>query len=108
MLHLPMLYIDLVPVYALPMVHRCPSPPPTEHGKTQRLQVYAAGMRVEESRLIQVGTFQTVKRHQGELDQNHLLLDVMLIADEAELRLMQAVNCWGAPALSRPALGIAL
>jgi hypothetical protein len=86
-------------------VHSCPSPPPTEHGKTRRQQVYSAGMLVEESRLFQVGTFQTVKRHQRELDQNQLLLDVMLIADEVDLQLMQAVNCWEAPALSRPALG---
>jgi hypothetical protein len=51
-------------------------------------------MLVEESRLFQVVTFQTLHRHRGELDQKQLLLDVALIADEVDLQLMQAVSCW--------------
>jgi len=68
-----------------------------EHGKTRRRQGYSAGMLVEESRLFQVVTFQTLHRHYDELDQNQVLLDVMLIADEVDLQLMQAVRCWGTP-----------
>jgi uncharacterized alpha-E superfamily protein len=51
-------------------------------------------MLVEESRLLQVVTFQTLHRHRGELDQNQMLLDVVTIADEVDLQLMQAVRCW--------------
>ena len=36
----------------------------------------------------------TLHRHQGELDQDQVLLDVMVIADEVDLQLMQAVRCW--------------
>ena len=49
-------------------------------------------MVVEESRLFQVVTFQTLHAYRGELDQNRLLLDVMVIADEVDLQLMQAVR----------------
>jgi hypothetical protein len=51
-------------------------------------------MLVEESRLFQIVTFQTLHRHQDELDQNQVLLDVVTIADEVDLQLMQAVSCW--------------
>jgi hypothetical protein len=51
-------------------------------------------MLVEESRLFQVVTFQTLHRHQGELDQDQLLLDIVVIADEVDLQLMQAVRCF--------------
>ena len=49
-------------------------------------------MLVEESRLFQVVTFQTLHRHQGELDRDQLLLDIVVIADEVDLQLTQAVT----------------
>jgi hypothetical protein len=51
-------------------------------------------MLVEESRVFQVVTFQTLHLHQGELDEDQLLLDIMVIADEVDLPLMQGVRCW--------------
>jgi hypothetical protein len=54
-------------------------------------------MLVEESRLFQVVTFQTLHLHQGELDHDQLLADVAVIADEVDLQLTQAVRCWEKP-----------
>jgi hypothetical protein len=54
-------------------------------------------MVVEESRLFQVVTFLTLHLHQCELDQDQLLSAVMVIADEADLQLWQAVRCWETP-----------
>jgi hypothetical protein len=94
-LHLPKLFLDVVCRLRLADGAQLPvSSAATDHGRTRRQQGYSAGMLVEESRLFQVVTFQTLHRHQGELDQNQLLLDVVLIADEADLQLMQAVRCW--------------
>jgi hypothetical protein len=55
-------------------------------------QGYTAGMLIEESRVFQVATFGALQLHQGELDQNQVLLDVMVIADEVDAQLMEAVR----------------
>jgi hypothetical protein len=55
-------------------------------------------MLVEESRLFQVVTFQTLHLNQSELEQSQVLADVVIIADEVDLQLMQAVGCWETPA----------
>jgi hypothetical protein len=47
--------------------------------------------------LFQVVTFETLRLHQCELDQDQLLSAVMVIADEADLQLGQAVRCWETP-----------
>jgi len=97
-LHLPKLYQDLACRLRLAKNAYLPiSTDATEHGQTRRYQGYSAAMLVEESRLFQVVTFQTLHRHRGELDQTRLLLDVALIADEVDLQLMQAVRCWETP-----------
>jgi hypothetical protein len=94
-LHLPKLFNDLVRRLRLAKDAHLPvSPAATAHGQARRLQGYTPAMLVEESRLLQVVTFQTLHRHQGELDQNQMLLDVVTIADEVDLQLMQAVRCW--------------
>jgi hypothetical protein len=69
----------------------------TAHGQARRLQGYSPAMLVEESRLFQVVTFQTLHLHRSELHQDQLLLDVVVIADEVDFQLMQAmqaVRCW--------------
>jgi hypothetical protein len=48
-------------------------------------------MLVEESRAFQVATFCTLHLHRKELDKNHVLSDVMIIADEVDAQLAQAV-----------------
>ena len=97
--HLPALFHDLVCRLRLAKDARLPvSSVATAHGQRRRDQGYSPAMLVEESRLFQVVTFQTLQLHQGELDQGQLLSAIMVIADEADLQLGQAVRCWEAPA----------
>jgi hypothetical protein len=90
--HLPKLYIDLI--CRLRLVED--SPPPISiaaaaHGRKRREQGYSASMLVEESRVFQVATFRTLHLYRKELDKNHVLSDVMVIADEVDAQLAQAV-----------------
>jgi hypothetical protein len=62
------------------------------HGQMRRSQGYSAGMLIEESRVLQVTTFGALHLHQSELDQNQVLLDVMVIADEVDAQLKGAVR----------------
>jgi hypothetical protein len=78
--------------------HVLPSTAAVRHGQARRLQGYSPAMLVEESRLFQVVTFHTLHLHQSELDHGQLLSDIMVIADEVDLQLMQAVRCWETPA----------
>jgi uncharacterized protein involved in propanediol utilization len=48
-------------------------------------------MLVEESRILEVTTFDTLQRHQGELNRNQVLPDVVIIADEADRQLEETV-----------------
>ena len=66
----------------------------TAHGQRRRRQGYSPAMLVEESRLFEVVTFEMLHRHRGELDEGQLLSAVMVIADEADLQLGQAVAAW--------------
>jgi hypothetical protein len=101
-LHLPNLFRDLASRLRLAQGAHLPiSHTATAHGQARRLQGYSPAMLVEESRLFQVVTFQTLHLHRGELDQNRLLLDVAVIADEVDWQLMQAVRCW--EQVARPA-----
>jgi hypothetical protein len=101
--HLPKLFHDLACRLRLPKdAHLLSSTAATAHGQTRHAQGYSASMLIEESRVFQVVTFQTLHLHQGELDQDQLLLDVMVIADEVDLQLMQAVRfCETQPAQPR-------
>jgi hypothetical protein len=90
--HLPQLYHDIASRLRLPKGAHLPvSHAATMHGKKRRDQGYSAAMLVEESRLFQTVTFRTLNLHLSELDLGQLLLDVIVIADEADLQLMQAV-----------------
>jgi hypothetical protein len=62
------------------------------HGRLRFAQGYSASMLVEESRLFQVTTFGTLHLHQSELDHNQVLLDGMIIADEADRQLTETVR----------------
>jgi len=93
--HLPNLFHDLICRLRLAKdAHLPTSTAATEHGKRRRNQGYTPAMLVEESRLFEVVTFQTLHRYHDELDPGQLLLDVMVIADEVDLQLMQAVRWW--------------
>jgi hypothetical protein len=113
--HLPKLFDDLACRLRLPEGAHLPiSDAANAHGRTRRAQGYSAAMLVEESRLFEVVIFQTLHRLRDELDLDQLLLDVIVIADEANLQLMQAVRCccetqiaasWLPPWLFRPRSG---
>ena len=93
--HLPKLFHDLVCRLRLANDAHLPvSTTATAHGQARRLQGYSPAMLVEESRLFQVVTFQTLRLNQSELEQSQVLGDVAIIADEVDLQLMQAVRCW--------------
>ena len=91
--HLPKLFDDLL--YRLRLSSDVDPPvsvAASAHGRIRFAQGYSASMLVEESRIFQVTTFGTLHLHQGELDQNEVLLDVMVIADEADRQLTESVH----------------
>jgi hypothetical protein len=49
-------------------------------------------MLIEESRIFQIVTFGMLHLHRSELAQRRLLRDVVVIADEADAQLMEAVR----------------
>jgi hypothetical protein len=49
-------------------------------------------MLVEESRMLEVSIFDTLHKNDQRLDSSILLLDVMVIADEADLQLREAMT----------------
>jgi hypothetical protein len=61
------------------------------HGRLRFAQGYSVAMLVDESRIFEVTTFGALQRHQGELDRNQVLLDVGIIADEADRQLEEAI-----------------
>jgi hypothetical protein len=91
--HLPKLYFDLI--CRLRLAKNAPpslSVAAAAHGKVRHAQGYSAGMLIDESRVFQVATFGALQLHQSELDQNQVLLDVMVIADEVDAQLMETVR----------------
>jgi len=61
------------------------------HGRLRFAHGYSVAMLVEESRILEVTTFGTPQRHRAELDRNQVLLDVGIIADEADRQLEATV-----------------
>jgi hypothetical protein len=91
--HLPKLYFDLISRLRLAKDSHPPvSMAAAAHGQMRCAQGYSAAMLIEESRVFQVATFSTLHLHQSELDQNQVLLDVMVIADEVDAQLMETVR----------------
>jgi hypothetical protein len=99
--HLAKLYYDLISRLRLAQdAHPPISIAAAAHGLVRRGQGYSASMLIEESRVFQVVTFGTLHLHQGELDPNQLLLDVMVIADEVDAQLMETVRSLMGPKLA--------
>jgi hypothetical protein len=91
--HLPKLFDDVI--CRLRLAKGAPRPisaAPTMHGQIRREQGYSAAMLVEESRAFQVSTFGTLHLHQSELDQTQVLVDILVIADEVDAQLTEAVR----------------
>ena len=49
-------------------------------------------MLIQESRVFQVTTFNTLHLHRSELDPAQVLADAMVIADEVDAQLMETVR----------------
>jgi hypothetical protein len=92
--HLPQLFDDLLCRLRNPIGDEPPFSviAASAHGSVRFAQGYSAAMLVEESRILEVSTFGTLHLHWHELDQNQALLDVVIIADEADRQLKETVR----------------
>jgi hypothetical protein len=91
--HLPKLFHDLISRLRLDRDTKPPiSIAAAAHGKLRFQQGYTPAMLIEESRAFQVSTFGTLHLHQNKLDQNQVLPDVMIIADEVDAQLKETVR----------------
>jgi hypothetical protein len=90
--HLPELFRDLVNHLRYPLQARAlVLSGGTAHGLLRRTQGYTAAMVVEESRMLEVSIFHTLHTNAHRLDFSVLLPDVIVIADEVDSRLAQAM-----------------
>jgi hypothetical protein len=91
--HLPQLYDDVISRLRLAKgAHPPISVAAAAHGDIRRAQGYSASMLIEESRVFQVATFGALHLHRSELDSEQVLLDVIVIADEADAQLVETVR----------------
>jgi hypothetical protein len=91
--HLPQLFSDVITRLRLEEGAECPETSSAhDHGKVRFAQGYSAPMLVEESLLLQVTIFDTLRREQARLDSSTILSDVMTIADECDKQLKHAVE----------------
>jgi len=103
--HLPTVFRDLVFRLRNPLplgTHALVSADAAEHGRMRFRQGYTAAMLVEESRMLQVSIFQTLQNNLQKVDFSSLLADVMVIADEVDSQLAQAMSSYIAEAGLNP------
>jgi hypothetical protein len=92
--HLPALFRDLITRLRNPLplgTRALMSDAAFDHGISRRQQGNTAAMIVEESRMLRVSIFETLKDNQNHLDDSAVLVDVMAIADEVDAQLAQAM-----------------
>jgi hypothetical protein len=95
--HLPGLFRDLVNRLRYPLPRRAlASPAAGAHGLVRRRQGYTAGMLIEEARMLEVSIFHALDSNAHRIDFNVVLTDVMVIADEVDSQLAQAVASYSA------------
>jgi len=95
--HLPEMFLDIVTRLRNPLplgTRALTSDAAHDHGCVRREQGYTAAMIVEESRMLQVSIFKTLQLHLDELDSRVVLKDVMIIADEVDSQLAQAMSSY--------------
>jgi hypothetical protein len=93
--HLPQFFKELVHRLRFPRplgTKGQPSKSAHEHGLARRKQGYSSAMLVEESRMLEVSIFDTLNKNDQRLDSSVLLLDVAVIADEADSQLAEAMT----------------
>jgi hypothetical protein len=62
------------------------------HGISRYRQRYTAPLTVQESRLLQVSIFETIQRNLSTVDFTSVLPDIMIIANEVDSQLKQAID----------------
>ena len=91
--HLPRLIQDVIARLRLDDGQAAPETTSAhDHGKARFEQHYSLPMLVEESRLLQVSIFDTLRRGQSALDFEVVLRDVVTIADECDSQLKHTVE----------------
>jgi CheY-like chemotaxis protein len=73
-------------------VKDCASAEAVAHGQIRYTQGYGAPMIVQESRMLQVCIFETIERNLSTVDFTRVLSDIMIIADEVDWQLKQAIG----------------
>ncbi len=73
-------------------VKDCVTPAAVAHGQIRYAQGYSAPLIVQESRLLQVCIFETIERNLSTVDFTKVLPDIMIIADEVDCQLKQAIG----------------
>ena len=68
-----------------------PSPAAVIHGQSRYRQGYTAPLIVQESRLLQVSIFETIQCNLASVDFSSVLSDIMILADEVDSQLKQAI-----------------
>lgn len=102
--HLPALLNDLVLRLQAPRVEEGKaknSLAAVAHGRTRWHQGYVAEMLVEESRILQVCIFATLRNNLSALDLALVLTDIMTIADEVDSQLRQTMAGFAEEALGK-------
>jgi RsbT co-antagonist protein rsbRD N-terminal domain len=93
--HLPKLLQDIIVRLRLDSGLPAPiSKAARDHGELRLQQGYTAAMVVEESRILQVSIFSTLQRNISCVDITSVLSDVVIIADECDSQLKQAILCY--------------
>lgn len=95
--HLPTLFDELVERLRKPRIDEGEakvSPAALAHGTARRHQGYSSSMLVEESRMLQVCIFKTLRNNLNAVDLALVLTDVMTIADEVDSQLAQTMTCF--------------
>lgn len=92
--HLPKLLQELVQRLRVPrsLGTKHVSEAAVAHGKVRQSQGYSIPMVVEESRILQVSIFETLRNNLSSVDFSLLLTDVMTIADECDSQLKQTLT----------------
>jgi CheY-like chemotaxis protein len=97
--HLPQVFRDLVARLLSSKrigTKESPSAAAAKHGLDRRRMGYSAAMLVEESRMLQITIFSTLQNNLANIDFSLLLVGVMVIADEIDSQLSQAMRSFSA------------
>ena len=104
--HLPHLLHDVIKRLRLDAGTKAPiSKAAAEHGDLRRKQGYTVAMAVQESRLVQVTIFETLRKNTNNLEFSKLLPDVVTIADEVDAQLKEQMLRFMAAEASKQAKG---